>query len=114
MPKEELRDLRAQLLDTDILSQILDGFTRWLLQLDPTVNLEPDPATAEVTGLQDTSALPHANNFQPVRAVTCGSTNWRSSTVSAGPSPCGTRATTKTASCCLPAVSSPITRPTRS
>ncbi|MFK0202477.1 hypothetical protein [Streptomyces lavendulae] len=68
LPREELLNLRAQLLNTDVLSQTMDGFTRWLLQLDPTANLEPDPGTAQITGLQDTSALPHAANFQPVRA----------------------------------------------
>ncbi|MFF3863295.1 hypothetical protein [Streptomyces sp. NPDC002209] len=68
LPADELCALRTQLLNADLLSQTLDGFNSWLLQHDPTANLGPDPATAAITGLQDTSAVPHQANFQPVRA----------------------------------------------
>jgi hypothetical protein len=68
LPRQGLTALRQELLASDTLVQTLDGFNTWVLQQDPTTNLSPAPADAAIVGAQDTSPVPGANSFQPIRA----------------------------------------------
>ncbi|MFE6050036.1 discoidin domain-containing protein [Kitasatospora sp. NPDC056446] len=67
-----LATLRQDLVELDVLSQTLDGFNDWLLQLDGGAQVPTEGTVAALTGEQnhvpDGAAGPHQQRFQPVRA----------------------------------------------
>ncbi|AJC61669.1 discoidin domain-containing protein [Streptomyces sp. 769] len=67
-----LAALRRELEPLDILSQTLDGFNDWLLQLDGGAQVPTEPGVAALAGEQnhvpDPAGGPHQKRFQPVRA----------------------------------------------
>ncbi|MEI5098263.1 discoidin domain-containing protein [Streptomyces sp. PmtG] len=67
-----LAALRRELEPLDILSQTLDGFNDWLLQLDGGAQVPTEPEVAALAGEQnhvpDPAGGPFQKRFQPVRA----------------------------------------------
>ncbi|MER6839136.1 discoidin domain-containing protein [Streptomyces platensis] len=67
-----LAALRRELEPLDVLSQTLDGFNDWLLQLDGGAQVPTEPEIAALAGEQnhvpDPAGGPHQKRFQPVRA----------------------------------------------
>ncbi|MFI9362708.1 discoidin domain-containing protein [Kitasatospora sp. NPDC053057] len=70
--RRALAALRDDLEELDVLSQSLDGFNDWLLQLDGGAQVPTEGALAHLTGEQnhvpDGAGEPHQRRFQPVRA----------------------------------------------
>ncbi|MFF9644125.1 discoidin domain-containing protein [Kitasatospora aureofaciens] len=70
--RRALAALREDLEALDVLSQSLDGFNDWLLQLDGGAQVPSEGTLANLTGEQnhvpDGAGGPHQRRFQPVRA----------------------------------------------
>ncbi len=104
--KANLFALRKELEPLDILSQTLDGFNDWLLQLDGGAQVATEPAVAHLTEDQsyvpDGAAGPNDRRFDPVQPASSSSKTCASSTVSAAPSTSSPPATAATGTTSTP------------